>query len=288
MKRNRIPAQTNPLRRIAIRADWDGTAYAGWQCQQGVVTLQETLQRALEQILGEPISLTGCSRTDAGVHAHGHVSHFDTRGTIPVHKLPLALNALLPADIGVQAAVEVSPTFHARYQPVAKQYSYFIARSPYRSGLLQRYAYSESRFLDVPAMRAVAAVFVGTHDFRCCMAAGGQVRTTIRTLYDFSVLEEGPCLHFVVRGNGFLYNMVRILAGTLLYVGLHKLDRETVLYALETGDRTLLGKTLPARGLFLDRVEYDPDPFSNWDALHRQELAAGVGLKLFPSICEEK
>lgn len=277
MARNRTPSSENPPRRIALLTDWDGTNYAGWQSQKGVRTLQDTLQQALSRILGEPIILTGCSRTDAGVHARGHVSHFDTRGRIPVEKLPLALNALLPADIGALAAAEVPATFHARYQPVAKQYSYYVARGACRSGLLQRYTYSESRSLDLDAMRQAAKLFEGTHDFRCCMATGGQVRTTVRTVHLLHIQEEAGCLRFVVRGNGFLYNMVRILAGTLLYVGLGKLEEQMIVRALETGDRTVLGKTLPARGLFLDRVEYEPDPFGfRQDGLSRESHPLGL------------
>lgn len=253
-----------PRRRMALLLEWDGTAYAGWQWQANAISLQAVLQKALSKVCAEPIQVTGCSRTDAGVHARGHVSHFETGCQIPVEKLPVALNALLPDDVAVRAAEEVPLDFHARFQAIEKQYSYYIHRGPTRSALLGRYSYRESRALDLEAMREASAVLVGTHDFRCFMAAGGQVKTTVRSLYRVQVEERGDLLRFIVRGNGFLYNMVRIIAGTLLYVGLGKLTVANVEEILASGNRCLAGKTLPARGLFLDEVVYDPPRFAQW------------------------
>lgn len=261
MKQNRLPAAENPLRRLALLMDWDGTDYSGWQVQANAKTIQGTLNQALSRVFGEPVQATGCSRTDAGVHACHHVSHVQTKCRIPVERIPVALNTLLPSDLAVRRAAEVDASFHARYGPISKQYSYWFYRGQLRNALVSRYTYQESRPLDLEAMRQVCCLLQGKHDFKAFQAAGAQTKTTVRTLFELRLEQQGELLRFVVRGDGFLYNMVRILAGTLLYVGLGKLEERAILAALESGQRSLVGKTLPARGLFLDRVFYPDDPF---------------------------
>lgn len=250
-----------PLIRLALRTEWDGTGYAGWQFQDNARSLQECLEKALGKLYKGPIRVHGSSRTDAGVHAWGHVCHFDAPSGIPLDRLPLALNSLLPDDIAVQEAQQVAPDFHARFQARGKQYSYYIYRAENRSAFYSRYAYREIRPLDLDKMRSACRLLEGKHDFRGFMAAGGQVKTTVRTLYLVDLEEQGPLLRIRVRGDGFLYNMVRILAGTLLYVGLGKLSLAQLEEVLRVGDRSLAGKTLPACGLFLDEVYYEPNPF---------------------------
>lgn len=255
--------EQSPMRKLALLLEWDGTTYAGWQFQENALTIQATVEKALYKICGEEIRLSGCSRTDAGVHAWGHVSHFVTRCPIPVDRLPLALNALLPDSISCRSAAEVDADFHARFQTTGKQYSYYIYNSSMPSALYGRYAYHEARPLDLAAMRAAAKIIEGRHDFVCFMAAGGQVKTTVRTIYELRIEPKGKQLRFVVRGDGFLYNMVRIIAGTLLYVGLGKLSVADVEQILDCGRRSLAGKTLPACGLFLDEVYYKTPVFSD-------------------------
>lgn len=250
-----------PYRTIALLLEWDGTAYAGWQYQENAPSIQGKVEKALTKICGESIRLHGCSRTDAGVHAWGHVSHFKTRCTIPVDRLPVALNTLLPQDISCRDAAVVKDDFHARFQTIGKQYSYYIYNFSRPSALQQRYAYHEKRPLDLQAMMLAAQKIEGKHDFICFMAAGGQAKTTVRTIYSLKLEQTGKRLRFIVRGDGFLYNMVRIIAGTLLYVGLGKLSVADIEQILRSGQRSLAGKTLPACGLFLDEVTYPENLF---------------------------
>lgn len=252
-------------RNIAILTEWDGTAYGGWQIQANAPTIQENLQKALEKLCHKSVLVNGCSRTDAGVHARGHVSNFHFDSSIPVANIPLALNAMLPGDIAVQAATEMPLDFNARFDACGKQYSYYICNTKLRHALYSRYSCCEARPLSAAAMREAAGYIEGTHDFACFMASGGQVKTTVRTVYSVDLVSYPICggaiWRIIVRGNGFLYNMVRIIAGTLLYVGLNKLTPQDVREVLRSGHRSEAGKTLPACGLFLDRVFYEPQIF---------------------------
>lgn len=265
------------MRTLSITLAYQGTAYAGWQIQSNAMTVQACVTQALEKICQETIHLQGCSRTDAGVHAKEHISSFRTHCTIPVEKLPLALNALLPEDIVCLDAQERPEHFHARFDAKGKQYSYYMYLGTYKNPFTFHYAapipFSKKQQLNLNAMREAAQVLQGTHDFRCFQAVGAQTKTTVRTLYavhvdyvqsplenpscENALLEEALYLRIRVRGDGFLYNMVRIIAGTLLYVGLGKLTVEQVQTLLNKKDRTLAGKTMPAQGLFLDRVYYE-------------------------------
>jgi len=247
------------IRSIALLTEYDGTRFIGWQSQREGRTVQGVLEGALCALFSQPVRLTGCSRTDGGVHAHGHVSHFRADGSIPTGRIPYALNAALPDDIAVRSAVEVPAEFHARYAARAKRYSYRIWNAPIRPAIDRHTACHAPRPLDLEAMRAAALPMLGRHDFSAFMAAGSSVKTTVRTLYELQVLASppDPVVTITVTGDGFLYNMVRILAGTLLYAGLGKIPPGEIAGILERGDRRRAGKTLPARGLTLQSVYYE-------------------------------
>ncbi len=247
-------------RRIRLTVEYDGSAYSGWQLQQNGPSIQGELEKALLRLTGEPIRVTGASRTDAGVHALGQVAHFDTATRIPGDKFSFALNTMLPADIRVILSEECAPDFHARFDAAGKCYIYRILNRPHH-GALQRCTHAHVPLpLDIPAMQEAAALFTGEHDFRAFMAAGGSSKTFVRKMLFSSVEKRGDEVRFTVSGTGFLYNMVRIMAGTLIEVGLHKREISDIPLAYETGDRLRLGVTAPACGLILARVYYNEMP----------------------------
>ena len=249
------------MRTIALLTEYDGTRFLGWQSQREGRTIQNELESALTVLFEQPIRLYGCSRTDAGVHATGHVSHFKASGSIPSDRIPLALSAILPEDIAVRLAVEMPETFHARYGARAKRYTYRIWNTRIRSAITRQTVFHEPRPLDLDAMRQTALLLTGRHDFSAFMAAGGKTATTVRTLMDVRVdrIPGDPTIKITVTGDGFLYNMVRILSGTLLYAGLGKIRPEDLPEILLSGDRRRAGKTLPAKGLTLEAVYYEQD-----------------------------
>ncbi len=252
-------------RRISILSQYVGTNYAGWQRQATEPTVQAEIESALSILMKTTVKVTGCSRTDAGVHAFQHVSHFDADTNIPMDKMHLALNRLLPDDIVILDAARVEADFSSRFDPTGKQYSYYIWNNRHRNAFINPYSIQEARELDIAAMRAAAKSFVGEHDFKAFMAQGSSAKTTVRELFDVSVHgEAGGLIRVDVYGNAFLYNMVRIIAGTLLYVGLGKITAEAVPAIISQGNREEAGKTLPAKGLFLNRVYYDNSPFQQW------------------------
>ena len=242
--------------RIALELCYDGTNYCGWQCQKNGVSCQEILEEALKKLLGKKTNLIASGRTDAGVHAKCQVAHFDCQTTIPPTKIALALNALLPEDIQVLKSYLVSDDFHARYGAKQKTYEYAFYVSPVKVPLYERYA-TRVDGLNLEKMQACCDLFVGTHDFKCFLASGSSVKNTVRTIYGAKVLKDGDFVRFSVTGNGFLYNMVRIMAGTLLAVSQDKLTLEKVNGALINGNRADVGKTAPAKGLTLVEVKYE-------------------------------
>lgn len=244
------------MRRIRLKIMFDGTAYHGWQRQQNGITVQEALETALTKLLKEPVVVHGCSRTDAGVHAREFVLHFDTEAKIPVDKLPIALGTVLPSDIRAVAAKEERADFHARFDALGKTYSYTITRTPVLNVFTRRYAYHYPYALDLSPMREAAELLIGTHDFAAFMAAGSPVKSTVRTIYGLEIRDTGEELKFTVSGNGFLYNMVRIIVGTLLCVGGGKLTPEDVRGLLNSGVRKEAGFTVPPNGLCLEKVFY--------------------------------
>ena len=243
--------------RIAFITEFDGTGFAGFQSQENARAVQDVIETALEELYKTKIRLTGCSRTDAGVHARCHLSHADVPFVIPEEKFPLAMNALLPEDVAVKKSFYVSDDFSARFDIKGKRYIYRIYSSPTRSPLHDRNAYYCPVMPDVPKMKTAAQYFAGEHDFAAFCAAGGSQKTTVRRLFEVKVDSSGhdPCLiEITVSGEAFLYNMVRIIAGTLLYVGQGKILPDEVKNIIEGCDRSLAGKTLPAKGLTLEEV----------------------------------
>ena len=243
--------------RIAFITEFDGTGFAGFQSQENARAVQDVLEKALEELYKTKIRLTGCSRTDAGVHAKSHLSHADVPFVIPVDKFPLAMNALLPDDVAVKKAFYVDDGFSARFDIKGKRYIYRIYSSPTRSPLLDRTSYYCPVMPDVAKMQEAASFFAGEHDFAAFCATGGSQKTTVRRLFGVSVNAAGsdPCqIEIEVSGEAFLYNMVRIIAGTLLYVGQGKIEPSEVENIINSCDRSLAGKTLPAKGLTLEEV----------------------------------
>lgn len=243
--------------RVLLTVSYDGTAYAGWQRQQNALAVQQVLENALSSLTGETVVVTGSSRTDAGVHALGQMVHFDTASRIPADKYPFALNTCLPSDIRVLLGRDVSPCFHARFDAAGKKYTYRIHNAPHASALYRNLSAHVPQKLDFERMQQSLSPLVGTHDFAAFQAAGGTAKTTVRTIYNVQLLKQGDDLIFIIHGNAFLYNMVRIIVGTMLDVGMGRLSADCFMQALQTGSRLSLGVTAPACGLELTEVFYE-------------------------------
>jgi tRNA pseudouridine38-40 synthase len=245
------------MRNIALRLRYDGTNYHGWQEQKEDVTVALMVNRALTKICGHPVKTVGCGRTDAGVHAERYCAGFRTDSRIPAERLPLALNALLPPDIAATAAVDAPDDFNAILSCVKKEYTYKIYNARIRDPFLTNRTYFYPAALDEGVMADAARHFVGTHDFRGVRSVGTVTKTTVRTVYWYDVRRDGPLVELRVCADGFLYNMARAMAGTLIYASEGKFAAGDISKMLETGDRNLFGPTVPACGLYLTRVWYD-------------------------------
>ncbi len=245
------------MKRYRLRVAYDGTAYHGWQEQSNGITIEEVLNDTLSKVLKEEIVVIGASRTDAGVHAYGNVAVFDSNTSIPADKICYAVNPFLPADIRIVQSEQVADDFHPRFVTSKKTYEYHIrnSRIPFPTNRL--YSHQVIMPLDVEAMREAGKYIVGTHDFKCFCAAKAQVKTTVRNVLDVRVKENGDEIIVEVQGEGFLYNMVRIITGTLIKVGLGAYPPEHVKEIIESKDRRNAGETVPAKGLFLQKIEYD-------------------------------
>lgn len=243
-------------KRVRLVVAYDGTAYHGWQLQRGVVTIESELNRCLSGLLGEEIQVIGASRTDSGVHALGNVAVFDTTSRIPADKISYALNQRLPEDIRIQKSEQVPIDWHPRHCDSRKTYEYRIYRGEFPMPVKRLYALHEYHQLDVEKMRKAAEYLVGEHDFKSFCYTGAQVETTVRTIISVEILEEGTDIVIRVCGNGFLYNMVRIIVGTLLEVGRGKRNSEDMKTILEAKDRSAAGPTAPAQGLLLVKYEF--------------------------------
>lgn len=245
---------------IALVIEFDGTDFVGWQIQDNGRSVQEQIQTALTTLYKEEIKVTGSSRTDAGVHARGLICSAKVPFIIPAEKLPLACNALLPEDVSVVEAFCVKDDFNARFDSQGKRYIYRIAHDRVRHPLVRRNTHFVTGRLDVEAMKKAAPFFEGEHDFAAFCAAGGSQNTTVRRLKRVEVrdLPDG-LIEIEVTGEAFLYNMVRIIAGTLLYVGQGKIAYDEVGDVILSCDRERAGKTLPPEGLTLEEVFYDWD-----------------------------
>lgn len=244
------------MKRVKLIVAYDGTNYSGWQLQKNAVTIEQKLNEALSDLLGEEIVVTGASRTDAGVHSLGNVCIFDTNTRIPAEKICYALNTRLPEDIVVQHSCEVAPDFHPRAGKSSKTYEYRVLNREFRDPTRRLNTYFYHYTLDVEAMQKAASYLEGEHDFKSFCSVHAQVETTVRTIYSCTVTREDDVVLIRVTGNGFLYNMVRIIAGTLIEVGAGKREPEEILSMLEKTDRCCAGPTAPAHGLTMIGIAY--------------------------------
>ena len=247
------------MRNIALRLSYDGSRYHGWQVQKTEISVAETLEKALTKVCEHAVKTVGCGRTDAGVHALRYCANFRTDCRIPLDRLPLAVNARLPMDIAVSAAVEAPVEFNAIGSCIKKEYIYKLFNSPIRNPFLEKRACFYPQHLDLERMQRAAAAFEGTHDFKAVRSVGTETKTTVRTVHWCRVEQEGPLITVAVCADGFLYNMCRAIVGTLVYASYGKLEPEEIPGLLEKGDRRLTGPTMPPQGLYLNRVWY-PDP----------------------------
>ena len=248
------------MRNIKLLLEYDGTNYHGFQRQgANLPTIQQVLEKAAEKLTKHPVTVTGSGRTDAGVHARGQVINFFTDSRIPIGRLPFAMNSILPADITVKAADEVPPSFHAQFSARAKVYCYHIYNSRIPSAFDRLYSYYVPQELDVNKMREAARYLVGEHDFTAFRTAGSSAKTTVRHIYRLDIEHKPPHIFITVEANGFLYNMVRIITGTLIYVGKGKLTPAQVGTSVNSGSRKETGPTVPPRGLSLMEVKYQVD-----------------------------
>ncbi len=238
---------------------YNGTAYHGWQVQKNAVSVCETLQKALSKVCGGSVKLTGCGRTDAGVHAEHYIANFRTDSRIPIDRLPFAVNTHTPEDIVVSEAFEVAEDFNAIGSCIKKEYTYRIFNSRIKNPFYVNRAYFYPKHLDETVMDRAARAFEGTHDFRAVRSVGTETRTTVRTIYYCYVNRSGDLLELKVCANGFLYNMVRAITGTVLYAAEGKLTAEDIPIILDSGNRTLAGPTVPPGGLYLTRLWYEDE-----------------------------
>lgn len=244
---------------LKLTLAYDGTSYHGFQEQRGsgLSTIQEVLEQCLGKLAGRRIQVVGAGRTDAGVHARGQVVSFPAAGwPVPVNRIIPALKGLLPDDIVVIKVEDVAPDFHARFDAVAKTYRYYIFTSRLPCPFRRLYAYYVPRPLDIELIRQAAKYLVGTYDFKAFQAAGATTKTSVRTIYESAVEQQGEMLSLSFRGDGFLYNQVRIMVGTLIQVGWSKIPVAAIPEILAAGNRSMAGPTVPPRGLFLEQVEY--------------------------------
>ncbi len=244
------------MRNVQIIIEYDGSAYCGWQRQINGISIQQKLEEALESIVGEKTTVIGAGRTDAGVHALRQSANFFTKVQIPAEKFPFALNSALPQDIRVVCAIERNGDFHSRFRAKRKTYLYRIYNRRVASPFYLNRAYHYAAEINLAAMQQGSKSLMGVHDFTAMSAAGSQTKSFEREIYDLTVQKTGDVIDMEVTGNGFLYNMVRILAGTLFYCGIGKITPEDIPSILKKKDRTLAGPTLPAEGLYLKEIFY--------------------------------
>lgn len=247
------------MKRVKLVVAYDGTNYCGWQVQPNGVTIESVLNEHLSKLLKEDIVVTGASRTDSGVHSLGNVAVFDTNTRMPAEKISFALNQKLPEDIVVQDSCEVPEDWHPRYQKGRKTYEYRILNKTFRNPTRRLDTYFYHHALDVEAMQKAAKYLEGEHDFKSFCAVKAQVKTTIRTIYSCKVTKEDDIITIRVTGNGFLYNMVRIIAGTLMKAGAGDIKPEEMPDILEKCDRSAAGPTAPAHGLTMIGIEYEAE-----------------------------
>lgn len=243
--------------RVRLIVAYEGTNYCGWQIQPNGNTIEKELNKALRDLLQEDIQVIGASRTDSGVHSNGNVAVFDTRTKIPAEKISYALNQRLPEDIVVQKSEQVWQGFHPRYMNSKKTYEYRILNREFRDPNRRRDTYFYYRKLDVQLMNSGAKLFIGEHDFKSFCSAHAQIKTTVRTIYNCSVVRDGDVITISITGAGFLYNMVRIIAGTLIQVGSGERRPDEIASIIASKNRAMAGPTAPAEGLTMMEIVYE-------------------------------
>lgn len=244
------------MRNIKLTLEYDGTNYLGWQKQKVGITIQGILEEAIKVLTKEEVEVTGSSRTDAGVHAKGFVANFKTNSKIPSEKFREAINHNLPEDIVILKSEEVEEEFHARYNAMGKTYSYSILNRDVPSAIDRNYLYHVKRRLDVESMKEACQYFIGTHDFSAFKTSGSSVKTTVRTIKELYIEDNDDIIKIYVTGDGFLYNMVRIIVGTLIMVGSNKIKPLEVKNIIASKEREKAGICVPSSGLVLEKVHY--------------------------------
>ena len=271
------------MKNVLLKIQYDGTPFCGWQRQPEVETVQGEVERVLSILCAKPIEINGTSRTDAGVHAYGQQASFKEDFSIPVENIKRAANNLLNPAVSITEVTEADENFHARYDSKGKTYEYIILNRRERDPFMRNYSYHVDRLLDTDSMKKAMAYIEGTHDFNCFQAAGGDIReTTVRTVYSLEMETEPGCREMSqeeileekekdkrwfppqkitvrITGDGFLYNMVRIIVGTLVDVGYGKIKPEDIPAVIESKDRRNAGHTAPPQGLYLKEIYYTPD-----------------------------
>lgn len=246
------------MRNIKLVIEYDGKDFNGWQKQPNKLNIQGEIEKAIERITGEEVDLTASGRTDAGVHAIGQVANFKTNSNIPIEKIPIALNANLKKSIIIKSAEEVEERFHSRLNCKKKTYRYIINNSKYGTAIYRNLETHIPIKLDIQKMQEAVKYFEGEHDFKAFKASRTSSKSSVRTIYKAEVIDAGnERIYIELTGNGFLYNMVRIISGTLVEVGLGKLEPKEIEKILELKNRENAGKTLPPQGLYLVKVEYE-------------------------------
>jgi len=245
------------MRNIKLTIEYDGKEFNGWQKQPNKLNIQGEIENAIKEITGEEVELIGSGRTDAGVHALAQVANFKTNSNLPIEKFPIALNSKLKKSIFIRKAEEVEERFHSRYNAKEKTYAYIINTSDHGTAIYRNLEYYINLNLNVEEMQKAAKYFEGEHDFKAFKASGTSSKSSVRTIYKLDVMGGEGRIKIEITGNGFLYNMVRIISGTLVDVGLGKIKAEDIPSIIESKDRSKAGKTLPAHGLYLVNVKYN-------------------------------
>lgn len=245
------------MRNIKLTIEYDGKGFNGWQKQPNKLNIQGEIERAIYNITKEEVDLIGSGRTDAGVHAFGQIANFKTNSNISIEKMAIAINSQLKNSIVVKKAEEVDERFHSRYNAKRKTYRYVINNTEYGSAIYRNLEYHFPIKLNVENMKEAAKFFEGEHDFKAFKSSGTSGKNSVRTIYKAEVRTDGERILIELTGNGFLYNMVRIISGTLLDVGLGKIEPSEIEDIINSKDRTRAGKTLPAHGLYLVKVNYE-------------------------------
>ncbi len=244
------------MRNIKLIIEYDGKSFNGWQKQPDRLNIQGEIEKAIGEITGEEIDLTASGRTDAGVHSLGQTANFKTNSEIPIEKFAIAINSKLKKSIVIKSAEEVDERFHSRYSVKSKTYRYTINNSAMGTALYRDMEYHFPLEVDIEKMKQAAKFFEGEHDFKAFKASGTSSKSSVRTIYKAEVIKNEDKIYIELTGNGFLYNMVRIISGTLLDVGIGKISPDEIPQIIESKDRKQAGKTLPAHGLCLIKVEY--------------------------------